>query len=111
MWEQNGATALQPKHAHLLLRQVQAGCIPEAQTGSTTGGGAEGAEGSTTATPGIVPVEQSGRWILGGRIMRKISENQNGNVWHDADINVSVFEDVQGDTPRYYAWRGTWPWR
>ena len=41
-------------------------------------------------------------------MMEKVSENQNGNVWHNADIDVSVFEDVQGNTPRYYAWRGTW---
>ena len=40
--------------------------------------------------------------------MRKVGENQNGNVWYNADIDVSVFEDTQEGTPRYYAWRGTW---
>ncbi len=40
--------------------------------------------------------------------MKKVSENANGNAYHDASTGVSVFEDVQGVVPRYYAWRGTW---
>ena len=40
--------------------------------------------------------------------MQKIGENENGNVWYSADINVSVFEDVQEAAPQYYAWCGTW---
>lgn len=40
--------------------------------------------------------------------MRKVSENQNGNVYHDPELSITVFEDLEGDAPRYYAWRGTW---
>jgi hypothetical protein len=40
--------------------------------------------------------------------MRKVSDNANGNVYYDAQSNVSVFEDTQQETPRYYAWVGDW---
>lgn len=40
--------------------------------------------------------------------MRKVGENQNGNVYHDPELSITVFEDLEGDAPRYYAWWGTW---
>ena len=40
--------------------------------------------------------------------MRKVSDNANGNVYYDAQSNVSVFEDTQQEQARYYAWVGDW---
>jgi len=40
--------------------------------------------------------------------MKKVSDNANGNVYHDSKTNVCVFEDTQQETPRYYAWVGDW---
>lgn len=40
--------------------------------------------------------------------LEKMGENQNGNIYYNYDEHISVFEDHQGESPSYYAWRGDW---
>jgi len=41
-------------------------------------------------------------------MINKTGDNENGNVYYDDANGTSVFEDLNDDSPIYYAWRGTW---